>query len=67
MTYMTRHADMACDNIQELSFNEIEEIAGGPLPAAVIACAANPACLAAVEAGVVLTGAAIIRAIDYFS
>ena len=65
MTYMTKQTDMALGNIQELSFNEIEEIAGGPLPA-VAACAANPACVAGVRVGAAAATVAIIAAIDYF-
>ncbi len=66
MTYMTKHTDMALGNIQELSFNEVEEIAGGPLPAAIAACAANPACVAGVRVGAAAATVAIIAAVDYF-
>jgi hypothetical protein len=64
--YMNQNEFALAGGIQELSFNEIDEIAGGPLPAAVIACAANPGCVAAVGLAASAVGVATAAAIDYF-
>lgn len=61
------HDVFAQGGMQELSFDEIDEIAGGPLPAAVVACAASGACVAGVTlaaTGVTIAAAAIV---DFFN
>lgn len=54
--YMQNNAEFS--GIQELTFDELEEVAGGP--AWVLACAANPWCVAAVGGIGATLGSALV-------
>lgn len=56
MSYMNQAAFAPARGIQELSFEEIEEVVGGAVPAAFAACAASAPC----AAGVAAVGTAIV-------
>ncbi len=71
MSYMGSHAAFApAGGIQELSFDEIEEVGGGPgplVPLAVVAVAAAKACSKSnsCKAAVVATAGALAALVGY--
>lgn len=67
MSYMDHNTAFAiAGGIQEMSFDEVELVGGGPLWAPLLACAANPACVTAVRAGAAIVALAAVAAFDYF-
>jgi lactobin A/cerein 7B family class IIb bacteriocin len=66
MSYMDHNATFAnAGGVQELSFNEIDAVDGGIIPA-IVAFAATPAGAAAIRVGFALGTIAAIALIDYF-
>lgn len=66
MSYMDHNTAFAtAGGIQEMNFNEIDEVNGGFIPA-IVAFAATPQGAAAIRVGFALGTIAAIAIIDYF-